>query len=332
MLSILSYGALTSGAAGPGYGIVGPVAPKPAAAKQVAQAKLSFSGKNAIITGSVDHIFQAAAFTGANRLEKQDRARLGVDVMGMTRSFDKARTLLAEARIAAGLPNGGSRTMVADAVVPQTPVKPGTPEVKLASIDPTAPVAPPPDSPALTAIDKSVGADPRIPTPLAASTQLAYARANAPATVFDDTAKASKFSQKDLWCLATAVYFEARGESYRGQAAVAQVVMNRLHHRLYPKTICGVVYQNQNMRNACQFSFACDGIPETVDDPKSWKQAEDIAKQVSNGDLYLTEVANATHYHAAYVYPDWAPRLHRITKIGQHIFYRFNGAAAALSS
>jgi spore germination cell wall hydrolase CwlJ-like protein len=326
MLSILSYGALTSGAAGPGYGSIGPMAPKQSAPKQVAQATLSFSGKDAIITGSVDHMFQTAAFTGPNRLEKQDRARLGVDVLGMTRSFDKARTLLAEARIAAGMPSGGSETIVADAVVPQS-----AHEVKLASVDPTA-VTPPLDSPALSAIDKSVGADPRIPTPLAASSQLAYARANAPATVFDNSAKADKFSQKDLWCLATAVYFEARGESYRGQVAVAQVVMNRLHHPLYPKTICGVVYQNQNMRNACQFSFACDGIPETVNDPKSWKQAEDIAKQVSNGDLYLTEVANATHYHAAYVYPDWAPRLHRVTKIGQHIFYRFKGSAATLSS
>jgi spore germination cell wall hydrolase CwlJ-like protein len=326
VLSILSYGVLTTGAAGPGYGTFGPVAPKQPAPKQVAQATLRFSGKDAIITGSVDHMFQTAAFTGPNRLEKQDRARLGVDVLGMTRSFDKARTLLAEARIAAGMPNGGSETVVADAVVPQP-----AHDVKVASVDPTA-VIPPLDSPALSAIDKSVGANPNVPTPLAASSQLAYARANAPATVFDNSAKADKFSQKDLWCLATAVYFEARGESYRGQVAVAQVVMNRLHHPLYPKTICGVVYQNQNMRNACQFSFACDGIPETVNDPKSWKQAEDIAKQVANGDLYLTEVANATHYHAAYVYPDWAPRLHRVTKIGQHIFYRFKGSAAALSS
>ena len=126
--------------------------------------------------------------------------------------------------------------------------------------------------------------------------------------------------------MATAVYFEARGESYRGQVAVGQVVMNRLAHRLYPSTICGVVYQNQSMRNACQFSFACDGIPETITDQKSWKQAQEIAKGVINGSLYLPEVEKATHYHANYVYPDWAPRLKRVTKIGHHIFYKFKRA------
>jgi spore germination cell wall hydrolase CwlJ-like protein len=130
-------------------------------------------------------------------------------------------------------------------------------------------------------------------------------------------------SQKSLWCLATAIYFEARGESYRGQVGVAQVVMNRVKHKAYPNTVCGVVFQNQSRRNACQFSFACDGIPERVSDKKSWAQADEIAKKVSNGSLYLTEVANATHYHANYVYPRWAPRLKRMTKIGLHIFYRF---------
>ena len=80
-------------------------------------------------------------------------------------------------------------------------------------------------------------------------------------------------SDKELWCLATAIYFEARGESYRGQVAVAQVVLNRVKDHRYPDTICGVVFQNQSRRNSCQFSFACDGIPETINDSKSWAQA-----------------------------------------------------------
>ena len=126
--------------------------------------------------------------------------------------------------------------------------------------------------------------------------------------------------------MATAIYFEARGESYRGQVAVGQVVMNRLAHPIYPKTICGVVFQNEQMRNACQFSFACDGIPETVTEPQAWAQAESIAKGVISGSLYLPEVENATHYHATYVYPDWAPQLKRVTKIGNHIFYKFKNA------
>ena len=123
--------------------------------------------------------------------------------------------------------------------------------------------------------------------------------------------------------MATAIYFEARGESYRGQVAVGQVVMNRVAHKLYPNTICGVVFQNQSKRNACQFSFACDGIPEKVTDTKSWKQAQQIAADVVSGKEYLPEVGYATHYHATYVRPHWAPRMKKLTKIGLHVFYQF---------
>jgi len=87
------------------------------------------------------------------------------------------------------------------------------------------------------------------------------------------------------------------------------------------------VFQNQQMHNACQFSFACDGQPETIDDQASWKQANTIAEGVINGSLYLPEVGRATHYHATYVYPDWAPRLKRVAKIGHHIFYQFKSVA-----
>ena len=123
--------------------------------------------------------------------------------------------------------------------------------------------------------------------------------------------------------MATAIYFEARGESYRGQIAVGQVVMNRVAHRLYPDTICGVVYQNQHRRNACQFSFACDGWPERVTEMKAWAQAEEIARDVIAGKAYLTEVGYATHYPATYVRPHWAKRMKKETKIGLHVFYRF---------
>jgi spore germination cell wall hydrolase CwlJ-like protein len=104
---------------------------------------------------------------------------------------------------------------------------------------------------------------------------------------------------------------------------VAQVVINRVKDHRYPKTICGVVYQNQTRRNSCQFSFACDGRPESINDPKSWAQAEEITNKVTSGELYLTEVADATHYHASYVRPAWAPRMQKVTQIGLHIFYKF---------
>ena len=77
----------------------------------------------------------------------------------------------------------------------------------------------------------------------------------------------SVFSKAEQKCLANAIYFEARSESLRGQAAVAQVVLNRVRNPAYPNSICGVVYQNDNWRNRCQFSFACDGIKDRVAQP-----------------------------------------------------------------
>lgn len=167
-----------------------------------------------------------------------------------------------------------------------------------------------------------------VPRPVLAPAHLAYARAHPEITEKQSkpkptNKKAMSASKKQLWCLATGIYFEARGESYRGQVAVAQVIVNRTKHKAYPRTICGVVFQNQSKRNRCQFSFACDGVPERIHNKKLWAQANDIAKKVVRGKLYLTAVANSTHYHATYVNPKWARKLKRMTKIGAHIFYRF---------
>ncbi|MCW5719201.1 MAG: cell wall hydrolase [Bauldia sp.] len=127
-------------------------------------------------------------------------------------------------------------------------------------------------------------------------------------------------------CLAEAVYFEARGEPIRGQIAVAQVVINRLRNPAYPGTVCGVVYQNQHMRNACQFSFACDGIRDVVTDRNAWSIAQAIANSEIDGTaIYLDEIGSATHYHANYVRPNWAPQMQRMAQIGVHIFYRTYG-------
>lgn len=133
------------------------------------------------------------------------------------------------------------------------------------------------------------------------------------------------FSAKEQKCLATAIYFEARGESLRGQAAVAQVVLNRVRNPTYPNTICGVVYQNQQMKNRCQFSFACDGKKDVINNRKSYKTAEDIAMAVTAGKIFLPEVASSTHYYAQYVSPGWARSMQKMKKIGLHIFYRTYG-------
>jgi hypothetical protein len=123
-------------------------------------------------------------------------------------------------------------------------------------------------------------------------------------------------------CLANAVYFESRSEPVRGQIAVAQVVMNRVFSGYYPNDVCGVVYQNAHRHLACQFTFACDGIPDIVTDQESWERAARIARETLEGKLWLPEIAKATHYHASYVHPYWVRAMRKNAKIGLHNFYR----------
>ena len=133
------------------------------------------------------------------------------------------------------------------------------------------------------------------------------------------TGKARAQAEK---CLANAVYFEARSEPVRGQIAVAQVVMNRVFSPFYPKTVCGVVYQNANRRLACQFTFACDGIRDVVSEPEAWERASRIARDTLDGKLWLADVAKATHYHATYVRPYWVREMRKMQRLGLHTFYR----------
>jgi hypothetical protein len=123
-------------------------------------------------------------------------------------------------------------------------------------------------------------------------------------------------------CLSEAIYFEARSEQLRGQIAVAQVVMNRVFSPFYPNDVCGVVYQNSHRRLACQFTFACDGIPERVTDWHSWKRAKRIAQRTLAGKIWVREVAKSTHYHAAYVRPIWVREMKKMVRYGVHTFYR----------
>ena len=133
------------------------------------------------------------------------------------------------------------------------------------------------------------------------------------------------FSQAEQKCLTAGVYFEARGENLKGQAAVAQVILNRVRNPAYPDTICGVVYQNDHWRNRCQFSFACDGIRDRVASPAHWAMARDVAMAVTAGKIFIPEVGSSTHYHATYVNPRWAGTMEKMKKIGLHVFYRTHG-------
>lgn len=125
-------------------------------------------------------------------------------------------------------------------------------------------------------------------------------------------------------CLSEAVYYEAAREPEVGQAAVAQVVLNRMRHPAYPKSVCGVVYQGSARVTGCQFTFTCDGSLRYAPQAALWSRARAVAERALSGYVDKT-VGSATHYHAQYVSPYWAPTLVKMTQVGQHIFYRWTG-------
>lgn len=125
-------------------------------------------------------------------------------------------------------------------------------------------------------------------------------------------------------CLTQAIYYEAATESDAGKAAVAQVILNRMKHPAYPNTVCGVIYQG-SARPGCQFSFACDGSMRRPPMPALWRRSAEIARAALSGHVEVS-VGMATHYHANYVLPRWAPKLTKIEQIGAHIFYRWPGS------
>ena len=131
-------------------------------------------------------------------------------------------------------------------------------------------------------------------------------------------------------CLALNVYHEAKNQSFIGQVAVAQVVMNRVKDNRYPNNICDVVKQGLTykwntsipIRNKCQFSWYCDGKPDRPINKQAWFKAKQVASIVLDGSMVdFTE--GSTHYHAHYVYPSWRKTKTKVARIDSHIFYRW---------
>jgi hypothetical protein len=127
-------------------------------------------------------------------------------------------------------------------------------------------------------------------------------------------------------CLTQAIYYEAASEPRAGQEAVAQVVLNRLKHPAFPKTVCGVVYEGSDRRTGCQFTFTCDGSLARTPVLWRWDAAEQVAAAALSGHV-ANEVGASTHYHAAWMTPYWSASLVRTQKIGGHVFYRMPGVA-----
>ena len=145
----------------------------------------------------------------------------------------------------------------------------------------------------------------------------------ASAKPFHALTAAGEDHDRALQCLAQAVYYEAANEPESGQRAVAQVVLNRVRHPAFAKTVCGVVYQRFDA-SVCQFSFVCDGSLARRPMAALWDRAKRIAADALAGHVER-QVGTATHYHADYVFPRWAPHLAKLAQIGAHIFYRWPG-------
>lgn len=135
---------------------------------------------------------------------------------------------------------------------------------------------------------------------------------------------ATKSKAAETKCLAQAIYYEARSESRIGQLAVADVVLNRVASKVYPSTICDVVFQGSERVTGCQFSFTCDGSMNARLNKKLWRNSELMATAILSG-MRLPVSRHATHYHANYVSPPWAKKLTPTAVIGKHKFYRFRG-------
>ena len=130
-------------------------------------------------------------------------------------------------------------------------------------------------------------------------------------------------SEEEFICLALNDYFEARGESLAGRLAVAKVVMNRAMDKRYPKNVCAVIKQNKSrLSNRCQFSWYCDGRPDTPYSRVSWVRSLRLSAAVLQKDTSIADPSGgALWYHASFVSPSWAANLEVSGVVGGHIFY-----------
>ncbi|MFC6583745.1 cell wall hydrolase [Sulfitobacter aestuariivivens] len=138
-----------------------------------------------------------------------------------------------------------------------------------------------------------------------------------------------KAKGSEQWrCLAEALYFEARGETVKGQFAVAEVIMNRVKSKRFPSSLCGVINQGTGKKYQCQFTYTCDGYAEVIAEPRAFARVSKVARAIMDGKApQLTD--GATHYHTTAVRPRWSRVYTRTTKIGVHLFYRHTWRTAS---
>lgn len=129
-------------------------------------------------------------------------------------------------------------------------------------------------------------------------------------------------------CLAEALYFEARGETVKGQFAVAEVILNRVDSTRFPQSICGVINQGTGKRYQCQFTYTCDGRAEVISEKDAYQRVAKVARYSIDG--AAGDLTNgATHYHTTNVRPKWSRVYTHTTSIGVHVFYRHTYRSAS---
>jgi len=129
-----------------------------------------------------------------------------------------------------------------------------------------------------------------------------------------------------ITCLARTIYWETRGEGAAGMEAVANVVMNRLGHKGFPNTICGVVRQGHE-QGACQFSWWCDGRSDDAEEEEPYSKAKEISRKALNRQL-KDRSDGALYFHHRKVTPNWSNEYVRTVEVGEHIFYKPAGGKA----
>lgn len=232
--------------------------------------------------------------------DAQRRARLNARLQDMLRSGEGARLTDAPPRRQASAPSPSpSRPAARHAATPRPSVRPNSdrPSAAVSSAADESWTIAPPAQRAAAAVRTGGYRAPRLDL-------------TTPANVPSDPVE----------CLTQAIYYEARSESEEGQAAVAEVVLNRSRSGRYPADVCQVVYQRNS--RTCQFTFTCDGsIGRGAVNMRSWARAERIAREVYEGRSSGLLPAHSVNYHADYVRPTWGRRLEQVRQIGAHVFY-----------
>ncbi len=132
-----------------------------------------------------------------------------------------------------------------------------------------------------------------------------------------------EYQAQEMNCLALNIYFETHAVSLVDAMSVSDVVLNRVMSKRFPDSICDVLHQGfKPGKRSCQFSWYCDGKHDTPYDNDAWEKSRKYARDMYLSNQYRGITEGATHYHAHWMKAYWAPSMHRIARMGSHIFYR----------